>query len=59
VSNTATRVAIIEDDPPTSDQLKGWILSARPGLQVDLWLTRLDSEYSIARERYDLVVMFF
>jgi hypothetical protein len=25
------QVAIIEDDPPTSNQLKGWILAARPG----------------------------
>jgi len=51
------RVAVIEDDPPTSDQLKGWILSARPGLQVDQWFTRDDAEAAIARERYDLVVM--
>ena len=57
MSNTATRVAIIEDDPPTSDQLKGWILSARPGLQVDQWFTRDEAEAAIARERYDLVVM--
>ena len=57
MSNTATRVAIIEDDPPTSDQLKGWILSARPGLLVDQWFTRDDAESAIARERYDLVVM--
>ena len=57
MSNTATRVAIIEDDPPTSDQLKGWILSARPGLQVDQWFTRDEAESAIARERYDLVVM--
>jgi len=57
VSNTAARVAIIEDDPPTSDQLKGWILSARPGLQVDQWFTRDEAESAIARERYDLVVM--
>jgi len=57
VSNTATRVAIIEDDPPTSDQLKGWILSARPGLQVDQWFTRDEAEAAIARESYDLVVM--
>jgi len=56
VSNTA-RVAIIEDDPPTSDQLKGWLLSARPGLLVDQWFTRDDAEAAIARERYDLVVM--
>ena len=57
MSNTATRVAIIEDDPPTSDQLKGWILSARPGLQVDQWFTRDEAEAAIARERYDLVVL--
>jgi DNA-binding response OmpR family regulator len=57
VSNTATRVAIIEDDPPTSDQLKGWILAARPGLQVDQWFSRDEAESAIARERYDLVVM--
>jgi len=57
VSNTASRVAIIEDDPPTSDQLKGWILSARPGLQVDQWFTRDEAEAAIARESYDLVVM--
>ena len=51
------KVAVIEDDPPTSDQLKGWILSARPNLQVDQWFTRDDAEAAIARERYDLVVM--
>jgi DNA-binding response OmpR family regulator len=51
------KVAVIEDDPPTSDQLRGWILSARPGLQVDQWFTRDDAEAAIARERYDLVVM--
>ena len=51
------RVAVIEDDPPTSDQLKGWILSARSGLQVDQWFTRDDAEAAITRERYDLVVM--
>jgi DNA-binding response OmpR family regulator len=57
VANTVARVAIIEDDPPTSDQLKGWILSARPGLEVDQWFTRDDAENAIAREAYDLVVM--
>ena len=57
MSNNVVRVAIIEDDPPTSDQLKGWILSARPGLQVDQWFTRDDAEAAITRERYDLVVM--
>ena len=57
MSNNAVRVAIVEDDPPTSDQLKGWILAARPGLVVDQWFTRDDAEAAIDREPYDLVVM--
>ena len=52
-----TRVAVIEDDVPTSEQLKGWIESARPGLQVDQWFSRDDAEAAIARERYDLIVL--
>jgi ActR/RegA family two-component response regulator len=52
-----TRVAIIEDDLPTSNQLAGWIAAARPGIQVDQWFNRDDAEAAIARERYDLVVL--
>jgi DNA-binding response OmpR family regulator len=51
------RVAVIEDDLPTSNQLKAWIESARPGLTVDQWFNRDDAESAIARERYDLVVL--
>jgi DNA-binding response OmpR family regulator len=51
------RIAVIEDDVPTSNQLKGWIESAKPGLRVDQWFTRDDAEAAIARERYDLVVL--
>ena len=51
------KVAVIEDDAPTSNQLRGWIEAARPGLQVDQWFTRDDAEAAIARERYDLVVL--
>jgi len=51
------RVAVIEDDLPTSNQLKAWIESARPGIAVDQWFTRDDAEAAIARERYDLVVL--
>jgi DNA-binding response OmpR family regulator len=51
------RVAIIEDDLPTSNQLKGWIAAARPAVQVDQWFNRDDAEAAIARERYDLVVL--
>ncbi len=51
------RVAVIEDDLPTSNQLKAWIESARPGITVDQWFNRDDAESAIARERYDLVVL--
>lgn len=51
------RVAVIEDDLPTSNQLKAWIESARPGIMVDQWFNRDDAESAIARERYDLVVL--
>jgi DNA-binding response OmpR family regulator len=52
-----TRVAVIEDDVPTSNQLKGWILAARPGIRVDQWFTHDDASAAIAREAYDLVVL--
>ena len=51
------RVAVIEDDLPTSKQLRAWIESARPGITVDQWFNRDDAEAAIARERYDLVVL--
>ena len=51
------KVAVIEDDIPTSNQLKGWIESAKPGIRVDQWHTRDDAESAIAREVYDLVVL--
>ena len=51
------KVAVIEDDLPTSNQLKAWILSARPGIEVDQWFTRDDAETAITREAYDLVVL--
>jgi len=51
------RVAVIEDDHPTSNQLRAWIESARPGMVVDQWFSRDDAEAAIARERYDLVVL--
>jgi DNA-binding response OmpR family regulator len=50
-------VAVIEDDLPTSNQLKAWIEAARPGITVDQWFNRDDAESAIARERYDLVVL--
>ncbi|MET3135449.1 DNA-binding response OmpR family regulator [Oxalobacteraceae bacterium GrIS 1.11] len=51
------RVAVIEDDLPTSNQLAAWITSAKPGIVIDQWFNRDDAEAAIARERYDLVVL--
>lgn len=51
------KVAVIEDDIPTSQQLSAWIRSAHGGIQVDNWFTRDDAEAAIARETYDLVVL--
>ena len=51
------KVAVIEDDRPTSNQLAEWILAARPGIRVEQWFTRDEAEAAIAREDYDLVVL--
>ena len=51
------RIALIEDDLPTSNQLAGWIRAARADVQVDQWFTRDDAEAALARERYDVVLL--
>lgn len=51
------KVAVIEDDIPTSKQLKGWIEAAKPGIQVDQWFNRDEAEAALAREAYDVVVL--
>lgn len=50
-------IADMEDDPPMSAQLRGWIKSARPDAHVDQWFTRDDAEAAIYRQRYNLVIM--
>jgi DNA-binding response OmpR family regulator len=52
-----TTIALIEDDPPTSHQLRGWIEAARPGITVHQWFSRDEAEAALARERYDAVVL--
>ena len=52
-----SRVALIEDDVPTSNQLRGWILAARPSIEVQQWFTRDEAEAAVAREHYDVVVL--
>jgi DNA-binding response OmpR family regulator len=52
-----TRVAVIEDDAPTSNLLAGWIRAARPDTQIDQWFTRDEAEAALARTTYDAVVL--
>jgi DNA-binding response OmpR family regulator len=52
-----TRVALIEDDVPTSNQLRGLDRAARPGIEVQQWFTRDEAEAAVAREHYDVVVL--
>ena len=52
-----TRVAVIEDDLPTSNQLAGWIRAARPQVQVDQWFDRDSAEAALACESYDVVLL--
>lgn len=51
------RVAVIEDDIPTSNQLVGWIKIAKPDITVDQWFNRDDAEEALAKEHYDAVVL--
>ncbi len=51
------KVAVIEDDPPTSNQLAGWIRAASPGIEIDQWFNRDDAEAALARQPYDVVVL--
>ncbi|MDR0776645.1 MAG: response regulator [Azonexus sp.] len=51
------KVAIIEDDEPTSGQIRGWVLSAAPDIEATQWFTRDEAETAIAREDYDLVIL--
>jgi DNA-binding response OmpR family regulator len=55
--SAVTRVAVIEDDLPTSKQLRAWIEAAKPGVIVDQWTNRDDAEAALAKEHYDVVVL--
>jgi DNA-binding response OmpR family regulator len=55
--SAVTRVAVIEDDLPTSKQLRAWIEAAKPGVIVDQWMNRDDAEAALAKEHYDVVVL--
>jgi DNA-binding response OmpR family regulator len=52
-----SRIAIIEDDRPTSDQLAGWIRAARPELEIDQWFDRDTAEAALTAQPYELVLL--
>ena len=57
IAPTALKVAVIEDDLPTSNQLAGWIKAAQPGITLHQWFTRDEAEAALSRERYNAVVL--
>ena len=56
-SVASPKIALIEDDQPTSAQLAAWIRTARPDIQIDCWFNRDDAEAALQRERYDVVLL--
>ena len=52
-----TKVALIEDDAPTSNQLASWIRAADPDISIDQWFARDDAEAALIANKYDVVVL--
>ncbi len=55
--STPLRIAVIEDDAPTSAQITAWIHAARPGLNVDQLTDRDVAEKALASNQYAVVVL--
>lgn len=51
------RIAVVEDDPPTRDQLAGWLRAARPDAQIACYGDRDAAEAALSTERFDLVTL--
>lgn len=51
------RIAIIEDDRPTNNQLLQWATKAVPGAQIDQIFTRHEAEAAIKSTAYDLITL--
>ncbi len=51
------KVALIEDDKPTSDQLRRWIDTSGIETQVSQWFTRDTAEQAVTNEHYDVVIL--
>jgi DNA-binding response OmpR family regulator len=56
-SPASLRIAVIEDDAPTSAQITTWIKAARPGLVVDQLTDRDSAESALSKNDYAVVVL--
>lgn len=52
-----TRIAIIEDEVPFSDELYRWIGNAKPAIQIDRFYDRDSAVEAVTSAPYDLVVL--
>ncbi|MGY0193505.1 response regulator transcription factor [Leptothrix sp. BB-4] len=50
-------IAVVEDDPPTRDQLIGWLRAARPDARIVSYADRDSAEAGLSAERFDLVTL--
>ncbi|MEY2687855.1 MAG: hypothetical protein RL375_2053 [Pseudomonadota bacterium] len=57
MSPPVPRIAVVEDDPPTRDQLIGWLRAARPDARIVSFGDRDSAEAGLSTERFDLVTL--
>lgn len=51
------KIAIIEDDRPTSSQLRQWVEKAVPGARIDQWFSRQQADDAVKELEYDLITL--
>lgn len=56
-ASAAPRIAVVEDDPPTRDQLVAWLREARPDARIESFGDRDSAEAALLRDRFDLVTL--
>lgn len=57
MASAPIRIAVVEDDPPTRDQLVRWLRAARPDATITTLSDRDGAEAVLSTERFDLVTL--
>jgi DNA-binding response OmpR family regulator len=57
MSAAAPRIAVVEDDRPTSEQLQHWLRAARPDALIEPFFEREAAEAALTTQRFDLVTL--